>query len=90
MIHELKIWPEYFQAVKAGTKNFELRRNDRDFKVGDIINLKEYDATKAEYTGREILNKKIEYILEGDGLVLHKDYCILGFRNEYLYGMLDL
>ena len=39
-IIELKILPEYFEAVKSGKKTFELRKNDRDFCVGDILILR--------------------------------------------------
>ena len=42
-VHELKILPEYYKAQKAGKKNFEIRKNDRDYKVGDKLVLKEYD-----------------------------------------------
>lgn len=38
-IHELKLDTKYFDDVKSGKKNFEIRENDRDFKVGDILNL---------------------------------------------------
>jgi hypothetical protein len=31
MTHELKILPQYYEEVKAGNKNFELRKNDRDY-----------------------------------------------------------
>ncbi|WP_438758849.1 DUF3850 domain-containing protein [Enterococcus sp. AZ126] len=34
--------PEYFKAVIQGLKNFEIRRNDRNFKVDDIVNLREF------------------------------------------------
>ena len=57
--HHLKILPEYFQQVAIGNKTFELRKNDRDFKVGDIIFLEEWDN---EYTGR-VLELEITYIL---------------------------
>ena len=50
MIHELKILPEYFEAVAGGAKSFELRKDDRGFTVGDEIILKEWNGT--EYTGR--------------------------------------
>ena len=42
MIHELKILPEYFEAVTSGRKQFEIRKNDRDVKVGDQLILREY------------------------------------------------
>ena len=48
-IHELKILPEYFKAQKAGKKNFEIRKNDRDYKVGDKLVLKEYDPKAKEF-----------------------------------------
>ncbi|BDX40303.1 hypothetical protein K6D_03770 [Enterococcus faecium] len=41
MIHELKILPEYFEAVTSGRKQFETRRNDRNFKVGSQLILRE-------------------------------------------------
>lgn len=36
-LHELKIKAEYANAKLKGVKPFEIRKNDRDFKVGDII-----------------------------------------------------
>ncbi|PIT58365.1 DUF3850 domain-containing protein [Snodgrassella alvi] len=55
MIHRLKILPEYFEAVKQKVKRAEFRKNDRDFKVGDLLLLEEYDKTNNQYTGRFIL-----------------------------------
>ena len=43
MQHSLKCWPEFFHQTFHGRKRFELRRNDRDFKVGDELLLKEWD-----------------------------------------------
>ena len=57
--HYLKTLPEYFRQVAIGSKTFELRKNDRDFQVRDIIFLEEWDN---EYTGR-VLELEITYIL---------------------------
>ncbi|CNI11993.1 putative exported phage-related protein [Yersinia pekkanenii] len=53
--HQLKILPEYFQAVIEGKKKAELRTNDRDFKVGDYLLLAEWDEEAFEYSGRKII-----------------------------------
>lgn len=45
MVHRLKISINYFEAVIAGVKPFEIRDNrDRDFQKGDSVILYEYDA----------------------------------------------
>ncbi len=31
--HEIKCWPKYFKLIWDGTKSFEVRKNDRDYKV---------------------------------------------------------
>lgn len=76
-IHELKISPKYFEDVKSGKKRFEIRKDDRDYKVGDLITLREYE--NGQYTGREIKNIPIRYILlDATEYGLMDGYCILG------------
>lgn len=77
--HELKILPEYFEAVKDGRKKFELRKNDRNFEVNDILVLKEY--MMKGYTGREV-KAKITYVL--------KNVPIYGLDDEYAILSIDL
>lgn len=77
-IHALKIQPKYFTAVLHGKKNFELRKDDRGYQVGDLITLREYE--NGEYTGKEIKNIPIKYILRDcPEYGLKEGYCILGF-----------
>jgi len=76
--HHLKILPKYFGAVENGTKNFEVRFNDRDFEVGDILYLEEFDTSNA-YTGLYI-RAKIGYVLNDENF-LKEGYVILGFTK---------
>ena len=77
-IHELKTWPPEFQAIYSGRKTFEVRRNDRDFKEGDEVLLREYILTNGSYTERRI-RKKIGFILSNPNpfLYLPDGYVIL-------------
>jgi ASC-1-like (ASCH) protein len=50
--HFLKTIQPYYQQVVDGEKKFELRINDRNYKVGDHLVLMEYDYIKGELTQR--------------------------------------
>lgn len=76
VVHKLKIKTQYFEDVKNGRKTFELRKNDRDFKVGDTLLLEEYNGG---YTGR-FIKVIITYLLKGGNYGLDKDYVILGIK----------
>ena len=85
--HELKLWPAYFEDVESDLKGFELRNNDRGFKVGQIIKFQEfkpnptYDWDKSGYyTGRETI-KKIKYILGDNNAGIETGYVILGITD---------
>lgn len=65
MIHALKIDPIYFDEVRNGNKRFELRNNDRDFRVGDYLALNEWDGM---YTGRSEL-VKVTYMLNPNDIM---------------------
>ena len=41
-IHKLKLNAAYYDDSASGIKTFEIRNNDRNFKVGDILELREY------------------------------------------------
>jgi Domain of unknown function (DUF3850) len=75
-LHTLKIAPVYFAPVKERIKTWEIRKNDRDFQVGDILDLKEYDVNHNEFTGRGCY-RTIKYILNGPGYGLAEGYCIM-------------
>ncbi len=76
-VHELKTWPEYFRDVKRGFKLHEIRENDRDYSVGDLLVLREWipmmttrqairEINNGEYTG-DVVFAVITNIVVGEG-----------------------
>lgn len=83
---KLKSWLHFFQAIVAGQKKHDLRtKADRNFKVGDIVTLCEYNNITGGYTGREI-DVKITYITDDvtpcafSSVALAKPFCILSLE----------
>ena len=68
--HYIKILPEYYRAVEQKKKTFEVRYNDRDYKVYDVLHLQEW--LNGGYTGREI-TANVTYILNDS------NYCKDGY-----------
>ena len=58
-----KTWPEFFEKVLSGEKQFELRAAGFDVKKGDVLVLEEWDPTCQQYTGRKI-SKTVGYVLD--------------------------
>ena len=79
MVHNLKTWSEYFTAVVKNQKTFEIRLNDRDYKVGDILNLQEYDPETEQYTRRDVA-VKVTYILNKQPFV-PEGYVAMGIKK---------
>jgi ASC-1-like (ASCH) protein len=88
MIHELKTWKEYYDPIFMGRKTFEVRKNDRDFKVGDTLILIEtdfggngmtdHDLTRVP-TGRK-LARTVSYILHGGQFGIPDDFVIISIQ----------
>jgi len=76
--HRLKLAKMFFDAVDTGKKSFELQKNDRNYQIGDILEL--HEMSDGEETGR-VTEKQVIYILEGfKGL--EEGYCILGLEEK--------
>ena len=78
---ELKIWSNYFDAINNGIKTFEIRKNDRDFEVGDTLILREWIPGCEKYTGRRVA-VKITYILPGGQWGVDNDYCVMAIEKN--------
>lgn len=75
-VHELKTWPGPFERVRTRSKRCEARRNDRGFKSGDYLHLREWSKESEGYTGRELL-ARITDVIEGGQHGIEPGYCVL-------------
>ncbi|HAU4359835.1 DUF3850 domain-containing protein [Klebsiella oxytoca] len=77
--HDLKIYPEFFSAVCTGVKRAELRKNDRDYRVGDTLHLLETPRGSCHSTG-EFINATITHIADvGEWM---PGYVLLSIERE--------
>lgn len=80
MTHALKTEPIFFKAITEGIKTFDVRKNDRTFKMGDRLLLQEYHPEAEKYTGQE-WNGEITYILDSPDYC-KKNFVILGIKQK--------
>lgn len=93
MIHELKCWPEYFDAIARGEKAFEVRYDgDRGFSVGDELKLLRWQPDKSggyqtdtdgeKYwlhdTNPAELRATVTYKMPGGRFGIAEHWCVLG------------
>lgn len=79
-IHELKVYPQFWPALASGEKPFEVRRDDRGYRVGDICRLREYDPTTG-IRSDAVVDRVVTYILmpEDFPLGVPPGFVVLGF-----------
>ena len=75
--HTLKVWPQFFAALDSGAKGFEVRKDDRNFQVGDILRLREWSEASG-YSGRET-TRTVSYVLR-DWAGLSPDYVVMSLN----------
>ena len=79
--HDLKCWPQPFDAIWDGRKRFEIRKNDRNFGVNDKLVLWEWDPIAEKYSGRKI-EAQVTYIVRGGEWGLPADICVMGITVQ--------
>ena len=77
--HFIKTWPAYFERVLEGQKEFEVRKNDRDYQVGDILVLEWFNPDKSNniYQSPDRLFREVTYILHGGQFGIEHGYCVM-------------
>jgi hypothetical protein len=79
--HDLKTWPDAFQAVWDGRKTAEFRRDDRGFDVGDVLRLREWDPKTSLYSGRAI-EARITHISPGGRSGIPEGFAMLSLDTH--------
>jgi ribosomal protein S17 len=74
--HELKTWRPYFEDVWEGRKAFEVRKNDRDFQVGDRVILRETGPRDPRR-----IYATVGYVLSGGQFGIEPGYAVLGLTD---------
>jgi len=80
--HSIKIVSPHYEYIKEGRKNFEVRFDDRDYKMGDILILQEHNYVENGHlkpTG-EFITRKIKHILR-KFKGLQQGYIVLGLEE---------
>lgn len=77
-VHELKTWTEFLDDVLDEKKTFEIRVNDRDFAVGDMLWLRGWDRAANAYTGKSA-RVLVTYLFQ-DERFLPSLTCVMGIR----------
>lgn len=75
-VHQIRLGASFFDDACSNIKSFELRKNDCDYKVGDILEMMEF--ADGRNTGR-MVRKLVTYILE-DYAGLEDGYCIMATK----------
>ncbi len=84
MEHQLKIRKNYLQDILEGIKNFEVRKNDRNYQVGDVLVLNEWEPTDVilntgDYSGKKV-KVRVDYVFYMSELGVNSDYCVMSIR----------
>ena len=80
MIHKIKLSIDFADAVLAGEKNFEIRKNDRGYQKGDYVRFIVTTSGGMKRITHPLEERlfQITYVLNGFGL--EADYCVFGIR----------
>lgn len=78
-VHRLRTLKSYFEAVRDGRKTFEIRYNDRDFKVGDRLLLVLYFPSRDEELDE--LEVEVTYVLPGGVFGVDEEYVVMSIAK---------
>ncbi len=77
MVHEIKSEQPYYDLVREGIKKFEVRFNDRNYEVGDVLHLQEF--VNGKFTSNWIEVGPIQYIFRGGDFGIENSYIVMNW-----------
>lgn len=81
-VHDLKTWPELFDGIESRSKRFEVRKDDRGFKVGDLLHLREWSPETREYLGRSCM-RCVTHLMTGGQFGLEPGYVAMSISPRW-------
>lgn len=84
-LHIIKSWPGPFAVMWNGEKTWELRQDDRNYKTGDSLVIREWDPSSGVYSGRVITGEVGYRLTPGAFPGLLAGFVIFSVNNRANY-----
>ncbi|WP_066631790.1 DUF3850 domain-containing protein [Labilibacter marinus] len=77
-IHKIKIENQHYLDIAMLRKRFEVRKCERDYKVGDLLELHRYNEGKPLHN--EVLYVKVIHMILGGMYGIENGYCVMSIK----------
>ena len=78
MLHKIKLDISFCTPVNNGEKPFEIRKNDRGFQKGDLVQFVPVKNGIETHHPIEVKTFKITYVMNGYGI--ENGFCVFGIK----------
>mgnify|MGYP000173923804 CR=1 FL=1 len=79
--HQIKIDRALFQDLRLGRKTAEVRKDDRNYQVGDILIIYPFDKETGKPDGVDFVCREITHKLSGGQFGIEQGYCLLSIKK---------
>jgi hypothetical protein len=76
LTRRIKTWTGNFWPIFDGTRRFDIVLDDKDYKVGQLLEQWECDEGTEAYTGRVVISEILHKVTNAPGI--KEGYCVLG------------
>lgn len=85
MDHHLKAHPDSFELLALRKSEVQLRKNDRDFRIGDTCHFYEWIPERGVHSGRRVVPVPVvEVLTEHEGLTPGWCLIVLGVPTTHI------